>query len=748
MKDKLIKHARLLFFAALFLSPLMFFTNLTRNPYLIQERILQVFLAFSLLMLLFGAYKKRQIVLPRTFLDGPLWIFFIVSFLSIVISLFRYGDYRLAIAGYSGRSMLMLIFSGMIPFYFAAGTAREGEVTDRIMRVVISAGTIASLYALMQFLKLDFIWPRNVEPYGQRSISTFGNPNFLSSFLLIAIFWIIGNIFSGKRSLSWFAVLILNLTGLAITMTRSTYLGLLAGLVIFIVILLKSHKRQLRNFRNVIYFLVTVLVLATGIFSAVSSQFSDRIKSFFSIEKMGAAFTQRVLIWESAYNMFKDTPVIGRGWGNFEIFFPFYQGRLIDSKRYRELRTHANNAHNILMEYLTQVGIIGTGIYIWLIAVFVSCAKRLYTVSEDKERIWVVILAVAGISFWIDNILNVSLFFPMPALAFWLNAGLLAGMWRKAAGYPELKISTGKTSGLLLAGVTVIAAGVVYFNYVYFLSSVHFFRGFKYSRQNRLDLAEKELKKCLKIYPFNVDNNYELGNVYARSGEDASSLQKAVRAYEDALKANPGYDEIYFNLGVVYIRQGKMEKAEEYIGKAVEINPLLADGWRSLGDIRANEKDYGRAIVMYDKAIGLNPSDESLWNNRGYYSEQEGNETEALRSYLNSLKIKPRFKPARNNLAKLAAKYAGDSPADKIASMFASAEKHIRKKEWTSSLADVEGILKINPLNMKALLYAGNISFEMGNMAAAKEYYETILCIDPSSKEAARNMQVIESITK
>ncbi len=741
MNSKLKIYADRLFLIAILSSPVIFFTNLTRNPYLIQERILQVLLALSILLLSISIYRKKEIVIPRTFLDRPIWIFFTIAVLSIIISLINYQEYRWAISGYSGRRILMFLFSGIIPFYFASSL--NDKYFKKLQYAVILAGSIASLYAVLQFLHLDFIWPRVIDPYGQRSISTFGNPNFLSAYLLIVIFWIIGNLFLFKKSSGvWLSLLLLNLAGLGITMTRSTFMGLFIGVIILIYFLVYKFESKFKQLKKTIYYILVGIFALIVIFSVISPQFLKRIKSVVSIKGMGPALYQRLLIWESSYNMFIDTPVIGRGWGNFEIFYPFYQGKIVRKETYKNLRTHANNAHNILMELLTGVGIIGTGVYLWLMAVFVYMSRKIYLRVNKKQKIWVLVFSIAGISFWLDNILNVSLFFPVPALTFWLNAGLLASIGRESCKSPELKIDIKKFYGLFIILVIVLTSGVIYFNYKYFVSSTHFFKGFKYSRQKQFERARNELLKCYEIYSLNVDNNYELGNIYAR----LKNLDKSIQAYHNAIRANPGYDEIYFNLGVMYIKKGDMEKAETHLKKSIAMNPLSIDTYRSLGDIKGQQKKFKEAMKLYKEALELKSDDETLLNNYGYYNEVTGNFKEALQNYLSALRINPEFKPAALNIRRANAKYNKTRPVKKINQLFRKTDMFIKDKNWQRALELTNEVILIDPVNLRAFLYAGNLYFKIGKTDKAVEFYNIILSIDPDNTTARSNLNVIDKI--
>lgn len=745
MNKKLKNWAENLFLITLFISPIIFFTNVTRNPYLIQERVLQVFTAISILLLLLSVSRNKEIKFPRTFLDWPLLVFLGIALISVILSLLNYREYSASIAGFSGRRMLMFLFSGIIPFYFAAGM--NENYFKKIQYSVIAAGTVASLYAILQIMHMDFIWPQVVQPYGQRSISTFGNPNFFSAYILIVIFWIIGNLFKKNNFKIWMILLLINISGLAISMTRSSFMGLFFGVIILLYFLLYKFKNKFNQFKKPIYYILAGIFISTVIFYFSSAQFSQRIKGMVTVKGMGEALTQRLLIWESSLNMFKDTPVIGRGWGNFEIFYPFYQGELIEKAVYGSLRTHANNTHNFLLELLTQVGILGAGVYLLLIVVFIYSAFKIYARVDEEQKMAVLLFTIAGISFWIDNILNVSLYFPMPALAFWLNAGLLAWIGRKTNSFPVKKINISKYYQMSVILLILMVSGVTYFNYKYFNSAMHFFKGFKFSRKGSLLQARDELLECYNRYTLNVDNNYELGNVYARIKGD-SNLDKSIWAYEQAIRANPGYDEIYFNLGIMYIRKNKIDKAIVNIEKAIALNPLSADSYRSLGDIKGRQKQFNEAVALYEKAIKINPKDPSLWNNSGYYYEMAGNFEKALKNFHKALEINPSFKQALANIQKFRGKYKLPVDNTKVTHLFSEVEKFVKEKNWKQALILTKEIIQIDPGNLKALLYAGNILFSIGEEDEAIKHYKLILSLDPSNITALTNLKLIQKAQK
>ena len=101
-------------------------------------------------------------------------------------------------------------------------------------------------------------------------------------------------------------------------------------------------------------------------------------------KKVYSSFHQRLLIWTSAWQMGLENPLLGNGWGQFELFYPFYQGRLmIAFPPVRELRTHANNAHNEILDQWSQAGLLGLGAYLWF---FFHPGRRFLLLLQTLKR--------------------------------------------------------------------------------------------------------------------------------------------------------------------------------------------------------------------------------------------------------------------------------------------------------------------------------------------------------------------------
>jgi tetratricopeptide (TPR) repeat protein len=81
-----------------------------------------------------------------------------------------------------------------------------------------------------------------------------------------------------------------------------------------------------------------------------------------------------------------------------------------------------------------------------------------------------------------------------------------------------------------------------------------------------------------------------------------NNLNGAIRNYNSALKLNPEYAEVYFNLGAVYYKQGLQKQAEEAFLKTIELQPGFGRAHYSLGFVYLEQRKFDLAKKHADLA--------------------------------------------------------------------------------------------------------------------------------------------------
>lgn len=127
------------------------------------------------------------------------------------------------------------------------------------------------------------------------------------------------------------------------------------------------------------------------------------------------------------------------------------------------------------------------------------------------------------------------------------------------------------------------------------------------------------------------------------------ALADAKEIYQDILKQRPDDFDALFLLGVIACQTNNPRQGEELFGKAIRINPDVAEAYNNRGNAL---KDLGRpdeAIADYDKAISLRPDYAEAYNNRGIVFKDLNRLDEAIASYDKAISLKPDNAEAHNN---------------------------------------------------------------------------------------------------
>ncbi|HAZ08955.1 MAG TPA: hypothetical protein DCZ01_10645 [Elusimicrobia bacterium] len=712
-----------------FVCPLLFFTNLTRNPYVTQIALLHAGAALALAAWAWTESGRDEgWRLPRVPVALPLALFAAAWALSWLRGYFGHAQfYRPAIAAEGARSAVFLLVVCVGTFVVAAAVAadddagsdvslgawiafalvwgllwtafpqararlaarpedfralawdpygallwalglagagwltRRGRAAD-FLHLAFCAGFLASAYGVLQYFNWECVWPSALNPYGGRCVSTFGNPNFLSSYNVVLMPMALALAIEERRPARRWAYAGLFLTleaALLATLTRSSWLGAVVGCAtLSLSPRLRDRAREqprplglLVGAAAAMALLWPASALSTGYTPTVVGRLTE-VSTFLARDGSYSPLHQRVLIWACAWLMGSEAPLLGKGGGLFELFYPFYQGHLIhEIPFFRGMRTHANNAHNEILEIFSQTGLLGLGAFVAFWVVFFWAVRRWSAGRPGRDPLWAG--AASGCAGMLaDNMLNVSLHFAVPAFMFWWTAGTVMG--RGARQAPERLVwkapavlRRAAAAALVLAALAAAWLQVRFWN-----REAWYFAGFKLVRQNNLSAGIHALERSRSWGPREVNALYELGNAYAR----AARPNDAAEAYRAALDANAGYDEIFFNLATVYGgRLGRPEQALPLYETAWAINPLSADLLNGLS--AAYLGDPGRhaadALALLLEGVKIFPDNPNHWNNLGYVFTLGRRWDEAQAAYEKALAISPDLALAERNLAAL-----------------------------------------------------------------------------------------------
>jgi type IV pilus assembly protein PilF len=129
-------------------------------------------------------------------------------------------------------------------------------------------------------------------------------------------------------------------------------------------------------------------------------------------------------------------------------------------------------------------------------------------------------------------------------------------------------------------------------------------------KENRL--AEDNFRRGLSISPNDPDINHNYGWFLCQTGREEASIAYFMKAVANPLYPSPWRS--YTAAGVCSLRQNKLEQAEQYLQRALRLQPNDPSALLQMGKVRyqqGNMEDARRYVLRYNQLAP--PSAESLW---------------------------------------------------------------------------------------------------------------------------------------
>jgi protein O-GlcNAc transferase len=152
--------------------------------------------------------------------------------------------------------------------------------------------------------------------------------------------------------------------------------------------------------------------------------------------------------------------------------------------------------------------------------------------------------------------------------------------------------------------------------------------------------------KVLSVKPDCAEAYYNMGIEFL----EQSKLEEAIEAYKKALSIKPNYAEAYNNMGIVLQEQSKLEEAIEAYNKALSIKPEYEDAYNNMGIVLQEQSKPEEAIDAYNKALAIRPDYAEAYNNMGIVFQEQSKPEEAIDAYNKALAIRPDYAGAYYNM--------------------------------------------------------------------------------------------------
>jgi O-antigen ligase len=358
-------------------------------------------------------YRLSCILCSVSSLDLAALFFVVVAVASFFVAEYRHVALR---------ELRVLIFEPAL-FYLMLRTSHlDGKAIWRVIHFFVLGAVAVALLGLVQYAFSDVEAVRQAlgdviraEGGFHRLRSVYGSPNSVGLYLGRAL-PVLGAValFGASRSRRIVYGLAAAPVGLALLLSFSKG-ALLIGVPLSLLALgVLAGGRWLR---------ASVAAIAAGVVAAIPLLRTPRFASLFDASQ-GTLFF-RLHLWRSSWMMFLDHPLLGVGPDNFLYH---YRGRYILPAAWEE--PHLSQAHNILLDYATRMGVVGVAVGVWFQVAFWRLALPLRHLKDPDYRALAMGLMCSMVNFLAHGLVDASYFLVDLAFVFFLTLGVVQWLER------------------------------------------------------------------------------------------------------------------------------------------------------------------------------------------------------------------------------------------------------------------------------------------------------------------------------
>ncbi len=805
-----MKILRVLLAMCFLVVPLVFFTDLTANPFFIQNVLLYVLIALIYGTLAVKFLRSHDIDFTKTFFDLAFFVYVItcvMGWLSAVSSssqvlrqtmfygMLNYGSLLLIVSlgayiisknvVFSGTIesktnyiLLFLawgalwyflpmvktqlssenVFAQMFDWYALAlwgvgiwlGVRVLKKLTqENILVLMFIAVFLACCYGVLQALGLEFLWPFEINQFATKAFSTFGNPNFLSSavvMLMPSLLVYFMRTDSKKDFVVYGLLVLVYVLFLSFGLARSCWLGAACGLVMMWMF---GTLRALIWKRKGRVFLLALLAVGVGWGSVYvdgtdqpspvakrAAELSQVTPSNITLkvdrDKIFQSLHQRLFMWDVSKEIFLSRPVLGSGLGNFQMAFEQNQPKtLLRYPNLRELKTITHAPHNELFFQLAQGGIVGLGLFVFMFMVLFLEVRDFAAHKKEGDKKQLLQALFCGIlGMLVDNMLNISLHAVVPAFIFWWLVGAEVSGVGKEEG--RISITANPVTKTVALAVLALSAAVLVWQSLWLTSEYRSFLGQKDIAEKRYDSAAQNLSAALSLYPANTEAGFRLGNVLLAQGK----YKEALDAFEKTISAAAYYEEVYFHAALAAIGVHDNKKAVHYLMDNLRLHPYHLQAYEMLSQLLYEDVIYAdeNALALMERGLTLFPYETNLWRLAGEIYQKLGDTEYAKNTYKRGLTVDTLDRELLNRLTALYPAGTADRPG-----IIAQAQQLQRYQDKANKFnkmspyyqhrlrTDIEAYIKKYPDDTNGRILLARVLSLAGNDIKAEEVLESVL---------------------
>jgi O-antigen ligase/tetratricopeptide (TPR) repeat protein len=543
-------------------------------------------------------------------------------------------------------------------FLILASTMKEGKDWEKMLWVTLGCSVLIGLYGFGQRLGLQFLLPASD---ANRMSSTLGNPIFLSAYAMLNVF--LGVILFLRSKSKWAKTLttiavVFNTIMMLLTVTRGVILSFLVVIFILIIfIIIKKLSPKTKTWATII--IILLLLAAVGGYIYFQTSAAQPLKNelpyyltrFLDFKALTGNLDQRTIPWQIAWQGFKDRPIFGWGWENYNVVFnQYYQPKILSWGLEGSWFDHS---HNQIMDLLSTTGALGALAYLFFYGnVFYLLIKKMKKEDSLANKLPFLIIILMFAAYFLQNLTVFDT--PAPLIIFYFSLGLVYLYTNDSSDIDNDKRTTTEKKTVWPLAILIIIILLVFiyqFNFKPLIQSKNAATGFSvasqdlkqglwwYQRslaeptfaspeirsklfqtiiaskstndpdfQSALSLASTEMAKSCQEHPHDARYWLLLGQLYDL---DKNNLTPGQAALKNALSLSPQRQQIYFELAQNEFLQKKLGGAVQYAQEAINLAPQIGLSYYQRGLIHFKIKEYQKAIDDLEMAdqLGYNHYD-------------------------------------------------------------------------------------------------------------------------------------------
>ena len=570
-----------------------------------------------------------------------------------------------------GRAESLFKFLGMCIFFSIIAFEFEKKDITLLLKAVIGCAWAVSIYGAIQVIDayllkgIDLLaW---TDAFQKRIFSTIANPNFLGDYCLFSLMVVLAR-FAYTHYKRYILLAGLLLANIFFTESKGAWMGVGVSLVIFAGVYLNFFKTRLSKHKKIINIGALIFFLLCG-----------ALVAHFGAKRMQSV-NFRLSTWRSSWDMIQATPLTGMGFGSFQVIYQAYKRPDIF---YMENLHNAETQHaeNFFLEQWTSLGILGLGLFLYLVfyqlkGAFRALRRREEGANNENDfNLFAALMASSAI--YLHNLVDVSIYFVSTMYFLALFNGIIFNL---AYGPLEKGVLPLKQSNKfkIIGHITALIAGIV----------IATIAGFIAAEYRKIALSDNNILLALYWIFFVIGTLGVLicfAYVLLKTKKTAVSIILILTTGLMFISFRTLVADHYFNVAASMFAK-KDQMAGMVYAKALRYNPFKTSLNQFRGSYFANRfnmirrylplegdtepmTDFERADKYYKREINLlSPNNALVWHSRGllykkmamYVGQKDFNEGEKYFKlsegyFKHSLRLDPVYDNTYFQLADIAA---------------------------------------------------------------------------------------------